>query len=156
MSSYNSLALHQASPVCPRSLHRACDLSGDLYHLACPTQASGQADLKQAPAYLMSSPVPSPKLLPCWRKPQPPLMRPSTNSTHLPSTGHSCSSTGLSFSSCQMGYKSLGFLEGMGAGTDSAANSSRISCGHACAHVYMYMHACKTYCSVTVCMRYLI
>lgn len=72
--------------------------------LACPVQAG----LKQPLAYLMSRPMPSSALPLCWRKPQPPLTRPSANSSCLLFTGPSCSSVGLSFSACQIGYKSLG------------------------------------------------
>lgn len=68
MSSHNSPALCQLRLICSLPLTRACDLC----LLACPTQASGQADLKQPPAYLMSSPVPSTRLPPCGRKSQPP------------------------------------------------------------------------------------
>lgn len=117
--------------------------------LACPVQAG----LKQPLAYLTSRPVPSSALPPCWKKPQPPLTRPSANSSCLLFTGPSCSSVGLSFSACQIGYKSLG---SPGAQALPLLQTTAIYRVGRHVHVCTYMHACKTPSCVTVYIYYLL
>lgn len=129
------------------SLRPVCS---DLCLLACPVQAG----LKQPLAYLMSRPVPSSALPPCWRKPQPHSDQALRKFLLSPFHGAFLQLRGPIIQLLSNRVEELGLPGGPGAA--SAADNSHILCGQARAHVCMYMHACKTSSCVTVYICYLL